>query len=512
MNKRWLAALVLLAGASSASAQVAKPALDGAVDAVVARYRLPGIAVGVIEDGKIVYTATRGELARGGGQAVTPQTLFKIASNSKAMTGALLARLVQQGKLRWDDPVTKYLPAFRMHDPWVTQHMQVGDLLTHRSGLPAGAGDLMLWPEPNQFTRQDIIAALAYFKPGYDFRAGYAYDNLLYVVAGEVAAVAGGAPYETLLRREVFEPLGLTQCRVGDWSRRDAGPVAAPHTTEQGQFVATQIDGQDIHTTTMEAAGGVRCSLQDMLAWANNWLAPTPAQLAWLGQAQRDVLWTPYTPMPISALKRAWDGTRMYAYGYGWRIADVDGELTVSHTGTLSGMYSAMTLLPHRRSGFVILINAEAEDARTVLNEVLTKQFTSRAAARSVASYADELDKHERDRRSKQVPDTSHRVAANPSELTGILGVWRDPWFGEVRLCPKDRGVAFASMKSPRLNGKVMRVRKQYLVQWQHGDEEAWLEWPASTSGELRMRKVDPDADFSYDFEDLSFSRVGSCD
>ena len=198
-----------------------KPAPPGAtaferiVDDVVARYRLPGIAVGVIEDGKVTRRITRGERIAGTGQPVTPRSLFKIASNSKAMTATVLARLVQAGKLRWDDPVVKYLPDFRLHDDWVTKHLLVRDLLVHNSGLPEGGGDLMLWPEPNEFSRADILAGLAHIKPAYEFRGGYAYDNTLYIVAGEVAAAAGGASYEELVRREIFEPLGLQQCRVG---------------------------------------------------------------------------------------------------------------------------------------------------------------------------------------------------------------------------------------------------------------------------------------------------------
>ncbi len=150
------------------------------------------------------------------------------------MTTALLGRLVDQGKLHWDDPVTKYLPAFRMHDPWVTANMRVADLLTHSSGLPEGGGDLMLWPEPNAFTRADIIHGLAFIKPGYSFRSQYQYDNLLYVVAGEVAAAAGGASYETLMHREVFEPLGLSRCQVGAWNRDAVGNVAQPHRRDHG--------------------------------------------------------------------------------------------------------------------------------------------------------------------------------------------------------------------------------------------------------------------------------------
>lgn len=479
------------------------------VDAVVARYHLPGIAVGVIDDGKIVYTHTTGTLASG--KPMDADTLFGIASNTKAMTSTLLARLVQQGKLRWDDPVTKYLPAFRMADPWVTRNMQVGDLLVHHSGLPEGAGDLMLWPTPNSFTPADVVAGLQYLKPSYSFRAGYAYDNTLYIVAGEVAAAAGGAPYPTLLRREVFQPLGMSRCQIGTWNRDEVGNVADPYLLHDGKFVAETASGSIVHPATMDSAGGIRCSLNDMLTWVRNWLVPTPQQLDWLSPEQRRKEWTAYTPMPISRRHHDWDGTLFYGYGYGWRIADVDGQMTVSHTGTLSGMYSAMVLLPFRKSGFVILINADAEDARSVLIEVLTKQFTAPGKARSVASYADELEHANQQQRTSHVPDTSSRKGATPADLAAQLGVWRDPWLGEVHLCAKGDAVRFASVRSPLLAGQVMRVGDRYLVHWDRDDVEAWLRFPTRPGEIMHMAKVDPDADFSSDFEDLAFTREHAC-
>lgn len=490
---------------------------DQIVDAVVERYHLPGIAVGVIEDGRVAYTATRGEIAAGGGESIDTKTLFKIASNSKAMTASVLARLVDAGKLRWDDPVTKYLPGFRMHDPWVTREMQVKDLLVHNSGLPEGGGDLMLWPEPNHYTRADIIAGLAHIKPAYSFRSGYAYDNLLYVVAGEVAAAAGGAPYEELARREVFQPLGLSRCRVGEWDRDTVGNVAQPHTRRNGHNVAVGSDDKAVPELVSAAAGGIRCSLDDMLSWARNWLVPDAAQLNWLSAGQRQAMWTPRTPMPISTRRHAWDGTRFYAYGYGWRIADVDGAMTVSHTGTLSGMYSVMTLLPDRKSGFVVLINGDADAARTVLNEVLLKRFTSPGDDRGVVYYADELLKEESSARAAAPPAPSKRQPASVEEMKAWIGVYRDPWFGEARVCAKDGQVRFVSEKSPMLAGRVMRSGARLLVDWDDDsvDAEAWLvfhEASGASPVRLTMAKVDPEADFSYDYEDLAFERVRDCE
>ncbi len=515
-----LVASMGLSPALAAGPSLDKAAIDRAVDDTAARYRLPGLAVGIVADGEVVYTRTLGELAAGSGDRIDADTLFKIASNSKAMTTGLLARLVDAGKLEWDDPVTKYLPDFRMFDPWVTREMQVRDLLIHNSGLGAGAGDLMLWPGPNHFSRADVIHGLRYLKPKYSFRSRYAYDNTLYIVAGEVAAAAGGAPYDALVRRELFAPLGMTRCQVGEWHRDALGNVAQPHARRDGANVVTGEDGPVIPDVPMMAAGGIRCSLRDMLAWATMWLEPETSGLVdgkpWLSPEQREAVWSPQTIMPLTRRMREWDDSHYSAYGYGWRLADVDGTQKVSHTGTLSGMYSALTLLPQKHIGFVILINADADDARTVLNQVLVKQFTAPAQRRTVAHYADALDRDaQAAKQERPVPDTSSRRPVTATGMARQLGVYRDPWFGDVAICPAADGVRFASVKSPLMVGDVMRAGDRLLVQWQGSgaDTEPWLEFGpvAATPMTLKMSKIDPDADFSSDFEDLSFVRIGDC-
>ncbi|MGA9369734.1 MAG: hypothetical protein WBV35_19910, partial [Steroidobacteraceae bacterium] len=160
----------------------------------------------------------------------------------------------------------------------------------------------------------------------------------------------------------------------------------------------------------------------------------------------------------------------------------------------------------------VFLIDADADDARTVLNEVLTKRFTAPQNARSVASYADELARNEQRERASRVPDTSFRRPATPGDLKYQLGVWRDPWFGETRICARGKSVFFASQKSPRLSGQVMRVGERYLVHWGSDNSEAWLLFPKQADDALHMTKVDPDADFSDDYEDLAFKRERACE
>ncbi|GGD51437.1 serine hydrolase [Pseudoxanthomonas indica] len=492
-------------------------AFDAAVEQTVQRYQLPGIAVGVIEDGKIVYTNTTGQLESGKPEAINADTVFKIASNTKAMTAAVLARLVDQGKLKWDDPVTRYLPQFRMNDPWVTQNMQVRDLLVHNSGLGLGAGDLMLWPEPNDFKRADIIAGLAHLKPTHSFRSHYAYDNLLYVVAGEVAAAAGGKPYDQLVKQEIFEPLKLQRCQVGEWKRSDVGNVAQPHMRTDAGAKAIREDGDVAPDITSMAAGGIRCSLNDMLTWTAQWLDPSRAP-GWLSDAQRKAVWTAHMPMPVSKRMREWDNSHFSAYGYGWRLSDVDGVWKVAHTGTLAGMYSSVILLPDKKVAIVILINGEGEDARAVLGEVLTKHYTAPKDSKDVAWYAAAIEREEAAKpEAHTVPDTSARVPATAAQLGQLLGRYRDPWFGEVRLCAAGERVEFVSARSPMLRGQVMQLGDRWLVDWDDDsvDAEPWLAFSTPVGSKvthMRLSHIDPDADFSYDYADLDLQREGRCD
>ncbi len=531
-----LLALLLPASAAvaaEATAESDRAFVERAVDEAVARYDLPGIAVGVITPAGENIRVVRGELLAGSGQKIDAATLFKFASNTKAMTAAVLARLVEDGKLRWDDPVVKHLPDFRMFDPWVTREMQVRDLLIHNSGLGAGAGDLMLWPDPNLFTRADVIHGLRYLKPATSFRSRYAYDNSLYIVAGEVAAAAGGAPFDVLVKREVFAPLGMARCQAGIWSRDGVGNVAQPHARRDGRNVPTRVDADTIPDVPMLAAGGIRCGLDDMLRWLHAWLPPPDAGAAtdrsaaavgrggaaWLGAAQRAEVWKPHTLMPLSERMRAWDRSHYSAYGYGWRLTDVDGTAKVSHTGTLGGMYSATVLLPEKRAALVLLINGDADEARTVLTQVLVKRFTAPASRPTVAGYAARLaaEQETADAESgSRIADTRDRVEATAVQLRSVAGVYRDPWFGEVAVCMQASRAMWSAARSPKMVGNVMRSRGRWLVQWRNPDvdEEPWLRFvSASSSGPARMTmaRIDPDGDFSSDYQDLAFERVADC-
>src|SRR5450432_3507288 len=194
------AAVVSLAACASANAASPRGPLKAAeidrlVAGAMAEFSVAAITVGNVKDGKLVFAKGYGVRESGRPAAVDPDTLFAIGSNTKAFTTAALAILVDEGKLRWDDPVIDHLPDFRMADPYVTREFTIRDLLTHRSGLGLGAGDLLFVPATD-FTRRDVLHALRFLKPVTSFRSQFAYDNLLYVVAGEVVAAASGMSWE----------------------------------------------------------------------------------------------------------------------------------------------------------------------------------------------------------------------------------------------------------------------------------------------------------------------------
>jgi len=193
---------------ATASAPAAAFDLEQDVNRVMKAFDVPGIAIAVVKDGKVVAARGFGVRKLGEPARVDGQTLFEIASNSKAFTAAALAMLVDEGKLKWDDPVVKHLPDFQMYDAYVTREMTVRDLLTHRSGLGLGAGDLLWWPTTN-FSTDEIIERLRYVKPATSFRSAYAYDNLLYIVAGKIIAQKSGKTWGATVRERILTPVGM---------------------------------------------------------------------------------------------------------------------------------------------------------------------------------------------------------------------------------------------------------------------------------------------------------------
>ncbi|PIQ19800.1 MAG: serine hydrolase, partial [Cytophagales bacterium CG18_big_fil_WC_8_21_14_2_50_42_9] len=247
-----------------AAAQVITPQqVDALAERTLKTFDVPGMAVAIIKDGKVIHAKGYGVRSLKTKEKVDANTLFGIASNSKAFTTASLGILVDEGKLNWDDKVIKYIPEFKLYNDYVTQEFTVRDLITHRSGLGLGAGDLMFFPNPSNFTIEEVIHNLRYLKPVSAFRTKYDYDNLLYMVAGEVVHRITGKSWGAFVEERIMQPLQMTRS-AASWSRlKDTTNVIAAHAPIDGKVQVIKRHQE----TFGSSAGGIYSSIADMSKW-----------------------------------------------------------------------------------------------------------------------------------------------------------------------------------------------------------------------------------------------------
>src|SRR5919109_3964256 len=266
--RRLVLALTVTCSATTLFAQRPNtpPSLPRDFDAYVARvmrqFEVPGIAIAVVKDDRVVLTKGYGVRKLGEPTPVDEHTLFGIASNTKAFTATALGILVEEGKLRWDAPVINYLPCFQMYDPFVTREMTIRDLLVHRSGLGLGAGDLMWWPN-STYDRKEIARRLRYIKPATSFRTAYAYDNVLYGVAGEVIEAVSGQTWEDFVGSRILARVGMRESNVRHSAASNGGNVATPHAAIDGKVRPVAPFTSD----NVNPAGGINASANDIAKW-----------------------------------------------------------------------------------------------------------------------------------------------------------------------------------------------------------------------------------------------------
>ncbi|MEJ7806996.1 MAG: serine hydrolase domain-containing protein, partial [Telluria sp.] len=270
---RIAAAILLAFSVAGAAAQTA--AAPAAVSAPAAAYNLeadvvrsmktfdvPGMAIAIVKDGRVVAARGFGVRKLGEAAPVDGKTLFEVASNSKVFTAAALAMLVDEGKLAWDDPVTKHLPDFQMYDAYATREMTVRDLLVHRSGLGLGAGDLLWWPT-TQFITDEIIHKLRYIKPATSFRSAYAYDNLLYIVAGKIIAQKSGKSWGETVRERILTPVGMATTTTSLAENAGNANVAQSHSKINGKISVVKAVPAD----NAVGAVGINTNAEDIARW-----------------------------------------------------------------------------------------------------------------------------------------------------------------------------------------------------------------------------------------------------
>jgi len=219
--------IVLVLGSGNSSAQVELQKLDQYLEKSAQAWGVPAMSVAIVKDGRIVFEKGYGVLEVGKPNKTNEHTLYAIASNTKAFTAAAMARLVQAGKLSWQDKVIDHLPYFRMYDEYVTQHTNIEDILSHRVGLGTFSGDVV-W-DASTFTSEEIIRRIQYLPQAYPFRGGFGYSNMMYITAGEVIHKVSDKPWGEYVREQFLTPLGMSRTITSLKALKEKSNYATPH-------------------------------------------------------------------------------------------------------------------------------------------------------------------------------------------------------------------------------------------------------------------------------------------
>lgn len=515
-----LLALPLLALATPALADP-PGGLDAKVEALRRASGAPGIAVAIVEHGRTTLARGWGYRKLGDPAKVDADTIFQTGSTGKAFTAAALAILVDQGKLGWDDKVIDHIPWFRMYDPWVTREITVRDLLVHHSGLGLGAGDLLFVPR-GSLSRKETVKRLAFIKPATSFRFSYAYDNILYMVAGQLIEEVTGRSWEDFMTSEVLKRGGMGSATATYEARWATADRAFPHAriggVLRGDGPNSVLDEREELGRAAAPAGGLALSANDLAQWLKIQLGhgALPGGGRLFSEAQAAEMWKgvtvqPLTPYPGSLAPLT---PKFSTYALGWEVEDYKGARIISHGGGVFGSITHVILLPDQDVGIAVVVNSEdvallrgvahmlVDHYLGIPDQDWPKRFgefmTSRMAAGKAALSA---------------------VKASPAKVGPSLpleryaGTYRDAWYGDVAITGGADGLRIDFRTTPRMTGK--------LVHWQYDTfvtrfddkaiEPAYVTFALDAEGKVArvsMKAESPIADFSYDYRDLDLRPV----
>jgi CubicO group peptidase (beta-lactamase class C family) len=511
-------------------------ALAEAVDAYVKKAMAawpdqPALGIAVVKDGAAVLTRGYGVKVQGKPAVADEHTLFAIASNTKNVTAAALAILVDEGKVKWDAPIKTYLPDFRLVDPYITDHITVRDTLSHRAGFGLGAGDLLFWPNSDR-TRAEVLAQAAFVPIEDGFRARYHYCNLMFVVAGAVIEAVSGQTWEDFIQTRILDRVGMSEtvplARLAD-PAKSALPHGRVGPPLRYQGAMTPIADSIVEVWNWDsaaAAGGICTTPADWAKWIavrlNEGRLPDGTRLFSEESARemyRPNIIVGSSPGPTAELPNR---SIASTYALGLQVQDYRGERLISHGGGSPGGISATVLIPGRKVGFSIFSNAE----ESFLLRALRSGIADLCLGKVDVDWIADSKRLEAEGNAKSIAaaaeiDAKQAAGAPPSmPLDAYAGTWRDPWYGDIVIAPKTRGrgrdrkpgLWLTFTHTPALqgwlepyDGETFRTRFP-----DKREEDAFVTFHIQTAkpATATMKGVSPDIDFSYDYQDLRLTRI----
>jgi CubicO group peptidase (beta-lactamase class C family) len=489
--------------------------LDAYVTRAMKTFDVPGIAVAIVKDGKVVFAKGYGVRKLGDATPVDENTLFGIGSNTKAFTAAALATLVDEGKISWDDPVYQRLTGFQMYDPYVSHEMTIRDLLTHRSGMGLGEGDLLFWPHTT-YSREDIIYRLRFMKPASSFRSHFAYDNLLYMTAGQLVPAVTGTSWDNYVREKILLPLGMNATKTSNQLFKPGDDYAYPHSEVDGKLQVIRFEDLD----NAGPAGSINSSVAEMSKWLllqlNHGKFPDRDARLFSEAASRE-MWSPQTILPtggehitgpLAALV-----PHFRAYGLGWFLSDYKGRKLVGHSGGVGGFVTRVELVPEENLGVVVLTNAEQGGAMESILCYIVDSYVGVPSTDWTAAFKAREDKDDQEAAEAMKKAASGRAADSKPSLAPekYAGVYTDGWYGPATIKIENGQLVFTLDHTPSAVGDLQHWQYDtFKAHWRDRTiEDAFVTFALKPDGNIdhfTMAAVSPLADFSFDYQDLYFT------
>lgn len=520
MKLRILLALPLLALATPALADP-PGGLDAKVEALRKASGAPGIAVAIVEHGKTTLAKGWGYRKLGDPAKVDADTIFQTGSTGKAFTATALAILVDQGKIGWDDKVIDHMPWFRMYDPWVTREMTVRDLLVHHSGLGLGAGDLLFVPR-GSLSRKEAVKRLAFIKPATSFRSSYAYDNILYMVAGQLIEEVTGKSWEEFMTSEVLKRGGMgtaTATYEARWATADrAFPHARIGGVVRGDGPNSVLDEREELGRAAMPAGGLALSANDLAQWLKIQLGhgALPGGGRLFSEVQATEMWKGVTVQPLTSYPGSLAPLtpKFSTYALGWEVEDYKGARIISHGGGVFGSITHVILLPDQDVGIAVVVNSEDVALLRGVAHLLVDHYLGIPDQDWFKRFNEFMDTRIAGGKAALSAGKAAPAKVGPSlSLDRYAGTYRDPWYGDVAVTRGADGLRIDFKTTPRMAGRLVHYQYDTFVTRfdDKAIEPAYVTFALDADGKVArvsMKPESPIADFSYDYRDLDLRPV----
>jgi len=483
-------------------AQSTEEQISSYIEHAISEWNIPGLAIAIVKDGEVVLSEGYGVADVRTGKKTTDQSLFAIASNTKAYTSAAIATLVEEGKLSWDDKVVDHLPYFKMYDPYVTAEFTISDLLSHRSGLATFSGDLLWYG--TDLSREEVIRSASELKPVAGFRAAYGYQNIMFMAAGEVIEQVSGMAWNDYIAERFLKPLGMDHTLHSTLQLTDVTDQCAPHNDVDGKNVS--IDW--VNWDNMGPAGSFISNVDDLSNWLRLQLGKgtLDGKTYWKSESS-DLMWSVHTPKKLSPWHRKNFPSKHFAgYGLGWDLFDYHGKQVVNHGGGYDGFISQTFLVPEEQLGVVILTNSNNFFPYAMMYQILD-MYLAPDEKREFGGYMLGLKKDgEQAAKDKEAKIISDRVkGTKPSlDLSKYAGTYNDPKYGDVNVMydPK-KGLSFQFGPTALFHGTIEHWHyDSFRLIWgeQHMLPKGMMSFILDAQGKVTELKVDcpnPDLDFT---------------